>query len=180
MATVVKCEGEAFRGLRNLYTGEPVEVEMALSGGRAVFRAAKRTYATSDEFPTYQEARAMWSRVDGVVGAKPASAPVVCAYTGRPLVPVKTASGGFRFAGGFDPNMWAPRDAFLAAMRGRPREAPVRAEPVRRPPERRRRASAPVHTGEGVEIVKAAAEAAGVKVSSGAVSMSVPGKGRRR
>ena len=176
---VVRCEGEAFRGLRNPYTGEPVEVEMALSGGRAMFRAAKKTYATSDEFPTYQEARAMWSRIDGVIGVKPPSAPVVCAYTGRPLVPVKTASGGYRFSGGFDPNMWAPRDAFLAAMRGVPHTAPMRAEPVVRT-ERRRRAPIPVHTGEGVEIVKAAAEASGVKVSSGAVSMSVPGKGRKR
>lgn len=175
MANRVICDGAAFRGLRNRYTGEPVEVEMVIApGGRPLFHAAKRTYSTSDLFPTFEAAREAWNRRDGVSGLKGPSAPMTCAYTGAPLSPVRTPRGVY-LTGGFDPNLLAPREEFLAKMRGEKPRPPVRVEPVRAPKARRSRQQADL-TDESMAVVEDAARKAGVRISSGKVSMS----GKRR
>lgn len=175
MANRVICDGAAFRGLRNPYTGEAVEVEMVIpAGGVPLFHSARRTYSTSDVFPTFEEARAAWDRKDGVSGLKGPSAPMTCAYTGEPLSPVRTPRGVY-LTGGFDPNLLAPREEFLAKMRGEKPRPPARVEPVRRTQARRSRPQAELTDGS-MAVVEDAARKSGVRISSGRVSMA----GKRR
>lgn len=182
MATRVKCTGAAYRGLMNRYTGKPVTVEMIVSPGSVpMFHAWPRTYSTADVFPTFEDARRMWDREDGVFGTKGKAAPLVCAYSGEPLRPVRLADGRWTFDGGFDPNMLHTREEFLGYMRMRDGVPPLPSatrvsQVIRRDGPSRSSSSAPEPTDDAVRIAEDAARAAGIGFESSTVSMHISGK----
>lgn len=184
----VKVTSDLFAGLSNPYTGERLDVAMTVSPGfdEPMF-SAPDAYSTYDVFPTKEECIAAWDRTDGVSGLRKGT-PFVCAYTGEPLVLVKSARG-WRFSGGFDPKMFFTRDEFLrmATMRrGVPGYVPsksVRVTSVPRKPvvtEAARRAAeskAPSLDEGKVHELERRVNAIGVRVS-GSVRVS-KGKSRR-
>lgn len=113
-----KCSGPVFEGLKCPYTGKPLQVVMHVtSRGRAYF-SAPDAYSTACVYKSPKEAYRAWNHVDGVEGLKDGQ-PLVCAYTGKPLV-LKRSDDGFCYDGGFDPRALLSREQFLhfATMRG--------------------------------------------------------------
>ena len=114
---IVDCTGRAFADLTNPYTGERMLVRMlATKSGEPRF-FAPRGYSTSQRFGTREAAYAAWARSEGVAGAR-VGQPLVCAYTGKPLI-LHHDETGWWFDGGFDPRMFYSRSEFLyfATMR---------------------------------------------------------------
>lgn len=111
-AMTTKVTSDLFKGLRNPYTGEVMEVIMTVNPGREPVFSSPGTYSTGDSFDTSEECIAAWNRRDGVSGLK-TGMPIVCAYTKEPLRLVQGFGGKWRFVGGFDPHMFFARDEFL-------------------------------------------------------------------
>lgn len=114
---IVDCTGRAFADLTNPYTGERMLVQMLVTKSGEPRFFAPRGYSTSQRFGTRDDAYAAWARSEGVDGAR-AGQPLVCAYTGKPLVLCHDETGWW-FDGGFDPRMFYSRSEFLyfATMR---------------------------------------------------------------
>lgn len=163
-------------------------VQMTVLPDRDPMFSCPDTYSTADEYPTRDACVAAWDRKGGISGLR-ANQPIRCAYTGEALAIEKTALG-WRFAGGFDPHMFYSRDEFLrlATMRdGKPGYVPP--EPRQRvtavPPQarvtdlmRKTAESRQASLDEGkVHELEGRMNGIGVRVGSGAVSMS---QGRKR
>lgn len=114
---VYECNAARFRGLKNPYTGEDVRVKMVVTKDGTSKFFAPDTYTPSEVFRTAADAFRHWNRANGVEGVK-SGKPVVCAYTGDPLKPVRTPDG-YCYEGGFNPHMLYDRDTFIYYMRMR-------------------------------------------------------------
>ena len=185
-----ECSGPSFRDIKNPYTGEQMPVKMLVApGGRLLFASPGAYHPGGSPQGTARAAFRLWDREDGVEGVRSARGPVVCAWTGRPLSPMKTADG-WVYSGGFDPTAFRPRDEFLyyATMRAgkatRPAPAPEAAR-IDQPPRRgevtdgmRRGAEERGAEPDEETLAAAAAIAKSAGAESPAVSMYVSGKGR--
>lgn len=134
-----RCNGMAFRGIVNPYTGEPVETVMRVRSGEPPQFFAPETYSP-------------------VSPHEPGKAPETCLWTGNPLKHVTDASGKVWAIGGFNPHAPASREEYLYFMRMRdgvselPPPAEVRVEPVRE--------EAPMPKGHETKIMEESVEAA--------------------
>lgn len=117
MNHTVRCTGQAFSGLTDPYTGEPLVVVMTSNPTGIPKFSAPDAYSPSRRYPTPEDRYAAWCRSEGIDGAR-SGEPIVCAYTGEQLVP-KSDEYGFFFEGGFDPRRFHGRAEFLyyASMR---------------------------------------------------------------
>lgn len=109
MATIVDCNGVSFKGIKNPYTGTPIDVKMVIADDGKVWYFAPDTYTTSDPQGSVAKAIELWSRVDGVTGRRDPAEAIKCAYTGEVLVPQEDGS----LLGGFDPTIFHTREDFL-------------------------------------------------------------------
>lgn len=150
----IVCTGDAFRGLVNPYTGQPMKVVMVVRPDAVPLYFAPDTYDTASEQPSARAAFENWNRVDGVGGLR---RELRCAYTGELLKP---AHGGQNhwFEGGFNPTRLHTRHEFLkfATMRDgtvdpRYADPPSAVKPVAEEP--------PMSKAHAVETTDAAAEA---------------------
>lgn len=186
----VKVTSDLFKGLRNPYTGEPMEVEMTVNPGRDPLFRSPGTYSTGEVFATRDECLDAWNRKDGVAGLR-TGGPVKCAYTGAVLSFVKTTTG-WRLSGGFDPHMFHSRDEFLrlATMRDGvsdrpPPESPVRVTAVPRTARisaaqrRVAEAATPKLDEDKMHDLEDRLNSNGIRVKPKSVSMSTGGKRHR-
>lgn len=115
---MVTCTGAAFKSLTDAYTGAPMVVKMLVTkSGEAKFFSPS-TYSASTRYATKAAAYASWARSEGIADVRKGQ-PIVCAYTGEPLV-LRHDETGWYFEGGFDPRRFYTRAEFLyyATMRG--------------------------------------------------------------
>ena len=114
---IYECSGPRFKNILNPYTGEKVLVCMSVSSAGRVRFFSPDTYTPAQSVSSPEEAYRRWNRVNGVEGMK-TGRPIVCAYTGKPLVLVKD-SEGCHYEGGVDLRMLMTRERFLyyATMR---------------------------------------------------------------
>lgn len=181
-----ECTAKQFRDIRNPYTGKRMVVMLKTTVKGEVKFFCPDTYSTSDRQPTAELAYRRWNRVNGVEGGKEGR-PVVCAYTGKPLV-LRHDEDGYWYEGGFNPRLMYSRADFLRFATARGSIAPCAQPPSRvvhapTPERTRRRGHAPELTDEAVAAAEKVVE--GMKgvaeVGTGApVSMHVPSSGKRR
>ena len=157
MGKPIDCNGSAFAGLKNPYTGERMHVKMLVREGAEPLFFAPGEYDTCNREPSARAAYDNWSRIDGVAGLRAGQA-ITCAYTGETLTPAKDGEQHW-FVGGFNPSHLYPRDEFLyyATMRNGVATLPKPGKVARvtRPEEH-----APAPKGHEVECTDAAMEAA--------------------
>lgn len=104
MATVIiDCRDNALRGLRDPYTGEPLEFKLALGGGAPRIFSSNAA-SPANLFDTPQAAYQFAHTRDGVQGALGDHEPVRCPYTGAPMV-MEGSDGLYSWSGGFDPTV---------------------------------------------------------------------------
>jgi len=141
MSQTVTCTGSAFKGLTDPYTGKPMVVKMLSTKNGVPKFFAPQTYSTYTRFGSKKVAYDNWAKSEGIEGARDGQ-PIVCAYTGKQLVP-KHDETGYYFDGGFDPRKFYTREEFLyyATMRNgvskydKPGE-PSKVEVVKEKPDR--------------------------------------------
>ena len=176
----VDCTGEAFRGIADPYTGEPLRVKMLVTKSSPRF-FAPAAYSPCVRYGTAKAAYDAWARKDGIAGARKGRE-IRCAYTGELLTPMHDETG-YWFDGGFDPRRFWSREEFLRYARMRDGESPVpagpadRVLPARTEPVPLARAAEPGQ--EALDIAASVAARAGIPRKT-AVSMSKgTGKGKR-
>lgn len=112
-----KCTAAQFTALTNAYTGEPLDVWLSTTCTGRVRFFVKGAYSPARRVATAELAYRLWNRTNGIEGTKD-SQPIVCAYTGKPLV-LRHDESGYWYEGGFDPAAMYSREQLLyfASMR---------------------------------------------------------------
>lgn len=168
-----ECTAEEFAAIVNPYTGDRIVTHLVMVGHVPKFYAPDTYSPQSARCATAADAVSMWTRVDGVAGARDPARGISCAYTGEPLKLCRDDRGWF-LGGGFDPTILHPREEYLrcAKSRGRlPAPAPdarVEAVPERVPAPLSRPAR---ELDRAIEAAESSLHAVGVRPSQSTVSV---------